>query len=130
MKTLVLAMALLTLASSAAYQSATAAPAGAKGVGKTSAPAESRLTRGQAVFRHWCTPCHGKGLNMPGTTALDAKYLGKLPAALEDRTDLDAAAIGYFVRNGVSIMPTFRKTEISDAELADLSLYLGRKRRD
>jgi mono/diheme cytochrome c family protein len=32
-----------------------------------------------------------------------------------------------FVRNGVSVMPPFRKTEITDAELAALAAYLAPK---
>jgi mono/diheme cytochrome c family protein len=30
-----------------------------------------------------------------------------------------------FVRSGVSVMPPFRKTEISDADLAALAAYLA-----
>jgi hypothetical protein len=55
---------------------------------------------------------------------LQRKYQGRLPALLEQRTDLRAPYIQVVVRNGVSFMPTFRKTEISDAELALLGAYL------
>lgn len=90
-----------------------------------SAPDETTREQGQAIFEHWCTPCHGSGLGMPGTIALDAKYEGRLPPLLEERTDLTPMVVEYYVRNGVSIMPFFRKTEISDEELAALSLYLS-----
>jgi mono/diheme cytochrome c family protein len=61
--------------------------------------------------------------------ALQAKYAGAKPALLEDRTDLPAAFTKTFVRKGVSIMPFFRKTEISDADLDALAAYLARPRR-
>jgi len=31
-----------------------------------------------------------------------------------------------YVRNGITVMPTFRKTEISDAELDAIAAYLTR----
>lgn len=40
------------------------------------------------------------------------------------RPDLTPELVGYFVRNGVSVMPFFRKTEIGDADLAALSRYI------
>ena len=61
---------------------------------------------------------------MPGTVALEAKYQGALPALLTERRDLTPAFIRHFVRNGVSVMAPFRKTEISDADLEALVLYL------
>ncbi|OOG15625.1 p-cresol methylhydroxylase [Pseudomonas sp. C9] len=64
---------------------------------------------------------------MPGTASLAAKYGGSLPAALEERTDMPPAFIKYFVRNGVLIMPAFRKTEITDADLELLVDYLKAK---
>jgi mono/diheme cytochrome c family protein len=45
---------------------------------------------------------------------------------LEERTDLTPDTVRHFVRNGVSVMPFFRKTEISDAELEALAAYLAR----
>jgi hypothetical protein len=68
---------------------------------------------------------------MPGTTALAAKYKGKqpsVPAVLEERTDLTEASVKFFVRQGVSVMAPFRKTEISDADLEDLISYLTRSK--
>ena len=49
--------------------------------------------------------------------ALQAKYGGKVPGVLDDRTDLTPAAVRLFVRRGTSIMPFFRKTEVSDVDL-------------
>ena len=63
---------------------------------------------------------------MPGTVALQAKYNGAKPALLSERTDLIPAVTKTFVRHGVSIMPFFRKTEISDADLDALAAYIAR----
>ena len=90
------------------------------------APA-SLIDTGHKVFKHWCAPCHGSGKHMPGTQALAAKYNGSIPAVLEQRTDLTPELVRTFVRQGMNIMPPFRKTEISDAELNALATYLARK---
>lgn len=84
--------------------------------------------RGQAVYQYWCATCHGAGPGMPGTTALRAKYDGRAPAPLADRTDLTPESVRFFVRNGVSIMPFFRKTEVGEADLDALVEYLTRVR--
>jgi (+)-pinoresinol hydroxylase len=80
---------------------------------------------GKAVFDKWCAPCHGDGPGKPGTAALEALYKGVKPALLEERTDLVPDLTKAFVRTGVSIMPFFRKTEISDRELDALAEYLA-----
>jgi (+)-pinoresinol hydroxylase len=87
------------------------------------------VTQGKAVFDKWCAPCHGPGPGHPGTLALDALYKGKRPGALEQRTDLTPAIVKQFVRKGVSVMPFFRKTEVSDTELDALGAYLSKKKR-
>jgi mono/diheme cytochrome c family protein len=51
------------------------------------------------------------------------------PALLEQRTDLAPEFTSAIVRTGVSVMPFFRKTEISDAELGALASYLAHKTR-
>ena len=84
---------------------------------------------GDAVFQKWCAPCHGRGADKPGTTALQALYKGTKPAELEDRTDMTPEFVKMYVRHGVSIMPPFRKTEVSDADLAALTAYLTRTQR-
>jgi mono/diheme cytochrome c family protein len=70
--------------------------------------------------------CHGEGVGKPGTLALQAKYKGAEPALLEKRTDLTLQLIKLYVRNGISVMPIFRKTEISDADLDAIAAYLTR----
>ena len=83
------------------------------------------LAHGAQVFEHWCLPCHGHGDQFPGTVALGVKYQGKLPGALQDRTDLVPDIVKAVVRTGVSVMPFFRKTEVSDADLDALAAYLS-----
>ncbi|MDT8264868.1 cytochrome c (plasmid) [Roseomonas mucosa] len=93
---------------------------------------DALIARGEQVFAYNCTSCHGPGIGnpgnefKPGTDALRVKYNGDVPALLTERTDLTPDAVAYFVRNGISIMPFFRKTEISDADLAALGAYLNR----
>jgi mono/diheme cytochrome c family protein len=89
--------------------------------------AESPTPEGKAVFEKWCAPCHAPGPGHPGTTAIAALYKGAKPAPLEHRTDLTPELVKQFVRKGVSVMPFFRKTEISDTELDALAAYLSHK---
>lgn len=85
---------------------------------------DATLQKGEKVFDYWCATCHGPGL--PGTVALQTKYKGAKPALLSERTDLIPPVTKTFVRHGVSIMPFFRKTEISDGDLDALAAYLAR----
>lgn len=87
------------------------------------------IERGHQVYATWCAPCHAPGPKHPGTQALEALYKGSKPAPLEQRTDLAPAVTSTFVRTGVSVMPPFRKTEISDADLAALAAYLAPRAR-
>ena len=92
------------------------------GAASAAAPAAS----GEAVYQRWCSHCHSTGRGNPGTESLQVKYGGKVPAALLERTDLAPEAVAVFVRQGVLSMPPFRKTEVTDAELAALSAYVAR----
>lgn len=90
------------------------------------APASlDNVKAGTQVFRRWCVECHGAS-SLPGTAALQRKYQGAIPAALEQRTaaQLPEALIRLAVRNGMSFMPYFRKTEVTDGELDALVAYL------
>ena len=89
------------------------------------APAQDRSQRGKEVYDYWCINCHGSFPGTPGTQALEVLYRGLKPADLEERTDLPAELVRLYVRTGVSIMPTFRKTEISDEDLEALVAYLA-----
>ena len=91
--------------------------------------AQQPVARGNEVFQNWCAPCHAPGARHPGTQALEALYKGAKPAALEQRADLLPELTRAFVRTGVSVMPPFRKTEISDADLEALAAYLAPKTR-
>jgi len=84
------------------------------------------INTGEKVYDNWCAPCHNSGPNHPGTATLQARYKGTPPAALKERIDLTPELVRTFVRQGVSIMPFFRKTEISDADLTALAAYLSR----
>jgi mono/diheme cytochrome c family protein len=90
---------------------------------------DPKIDHGNQVFQKWCAPCHAPGPGHPGTIALDALYKGAKPAALEQRTDLTPAIVKQFVRTGVSVMPFFRKTEVSDQDLEALGAYLSRAKR-
>lgn len=107
------------------------APAPIAAWSRTTAAVEDRgsaVERGAAVFNNWCSACHARGTqNAPGTTSLQFKYQGSVPAALEDRRDLTPEVVKTFVRNGVATMAPFRKTEVSDADLEALAAYLTQR---
>jgi len=60
-----------------------------------------------------------------GTTAAAAH--GIKPAVLEERQDLSPKLIETAVRKGANFMPRFRKTEITNADLAAIVSYLAHK---
>jgi mono/diheme cytochrome c family protein len=84
--------------------------------------------RGFVEYQNSCSVCHGPMPERPGTRALAAKYKGAVPAMLEDRTDLSPDLIRAVVRNGITVMPQFRKTELSDGQLDAIVAYLTRPR--
>jgi mono/diheme cytochrome c family protein len=93
---------------------------------------EAQIALGQKRFEYWCAACHGPGIGsygmpyLPGEMALRAKYKGTEPPLLPDRTDLSAELIRTVVRHGITIMPFFRKTEISDEDLDAMVAFLTR----
>jgi len=99
-----------------------------------SAAAQSpeQIERGRASYEYWCAPCHGPGIgnngaqHLPGTDALRVKYRGALPALLTERTDMAPDLVKTYVRQGITVMPFFRKTEIDDTELEAIAAYLTR----
>ena len=92
---------------------------------------DTAVSRGKESFDRKCAPCHGSErgdfgrVMLPGTDALRIKYQGKMPALLEQRTDLTPDLIRTYVRKGTFSMPPFRKTELSDAEINEISVYLA-----
>ena len=94
---------------------------------------DAPLAHGKQVYDYWCLPCHGPGLGLPGlgelpgTQQLRIKYRDTtISPFLTERTDLVPEFVKVIVRQGVSFMPQFRKTEISDADLDALATYLAR----
>ena len=83
------------------------------------------LTAGEKVFRQWCIHCHGEDNSGPGTLRL-AWDKGEDKSLLTGRADLDREYIRFVVRHGLDEMPSFRITEISEAELKALAEFLGR----
>jgi mono/diheme cytochrome c family protein len=102
-----------------------AAALAAFAAGAVGAQDAATIARGAQVFEQWCAACHAPGPRHPGTQSLEVLYQGAKPAALEERTDLVPELTRTFVRSGVSVMPPFRKTEISDADLMALAAYLA-----
>jgi len=99
--------------------------------GRAQAANPALIQRGKAAFQYHCSACHGTQIisghrQLPGTEALTVKYGGKEPGALEKRTDLSPAIVKFYVRHGVSVMPFFRKTMVSDADLNAIAAYLSR----
>ena len=89
------------------------------------------VARGKTAFEHSCAICHGPGMHggrlLPGTASLEAKYGGKVPPTLEDRTDLSPDYVMIVVRRGSEGMPFFRPTEVTKQDLRDIAAYLSRK---
>jgi mono/diheme cytochrome c family protein len=87
-------------------------------------PAKTARSEGGKIFDKWCSDCHSTP-GGPGSIALQRKYQGSLPAVLEQRRDLRPEYVKAMVRYGVSFMPSFRKTEISDTDLELLAAYVA-----
>jgi len=94
-------------------------------IGQSAPATGTAFTRsaGAKVFGKWCSDCHGTP-NGPGSMALQRQYQGSVNPILEQRSDLNPDYIKLIVRHGMSFMPSFRKTEISDAELTQIAAYL------
>jgi len=99
--------------------------------------ADGDVEKGKQVYERWCAPCHGPGIGLPGFDALPGtqqlaiKYRNTdIPAVLDQRTDLVPEYVEAIVRQGVSFMPQFRKTEVNDADLRMLAAYLTRNNPD
>ena len=90
---------------------------------------DATMPLGEQVYRHWCSHCHNPGIEHPGTQAIAAKYDGQRPGVLLEWTDLEPAYVELFVRQGISVMPQFRKTQISDAELKALAEWMAERGR-
>lgn len=85
---------------------------------------DALIRQGKQIFDRSCASCHAAGDRMPGTASLAEKYKGVLPAVLEERNDMSLEFLSYYVRNGVLVMPPFRKVEVSDSDLEAMAAYL------
>lgn len=74
------------------------------------APAPDTTRSGETLTRQTCLQCHGNGHKVGPDLA---------------RQKLDYPTIRYIVRHGLNAMPAFRETELSDAELRAIALYLA-----
>jgi mono/diheme cytochrome c family protein len=103
------------------------AVAGAPAVARADGVAP-RYAAGRAVYEKWCAACHDPGIIHPGTHALMTKYPSgsRASGSITAWTDLPASYVTFMVRHGMSVMAPFRKTEITDTELAALAGYLAR----
>ena len=81
---------------------------------------------GRRVFNKWCAGCHADSPFTPGTIQLKQIRSPEL-VLIEQRTDLSAEYIRHLVRKGVAGMPSFRRTEISNAALDALVDHLTRR---
>ena len=84
---------------------------------------------GKQIFDRVCAECHAPGSGHPGTQQLGWTR-GATRAVLEQRLDLSPEYVAVVVRNGLVEMPAIRPTELSDAELRQVSSYLFRTERD
>ena len=98
------------------------------GISLSATGTDDTQVQGKQVYDHWCTPCHGPSPLKPGTAALEVKYKGNPVAVLEERDDMTPEFVTVIVRQGISIMPFFRDTEISDSDLEAMSAYLTGKK--
>lgn len=79
---------------------------------------------GKRVFQQWCTGCHADNRFSPGTIYLRKNRPPEL-ALIEGRSDFSIEFIKTIVRGGKGGMPSFRRTEITDAQLRSLADYLA-----
>jgi hypothetical protein len=77
---------------------------------------------GEAVYAHWCAPCHAAGPGHPGTESLHC-YGGQRPAVLLERTDLSAAAVATLGVKGAA------DGAVSQDQMLDAELELQRPSR-
>lgn len=87
-------------------------------------PATIDPETGPELYDHWCGPCHDPGIGRPGTQGLEI-LRGAENSILRERDDLTADYVKLVVRQGLLMMPPFRPTEITDAELDRLAQFLA-----
>jgi mono/diheme cytochrome c family protein len=78
---------------------------------------------GKELYEHWCAACHDPGPGHPGTLRMAGDF-GAEHSVLIGKEGLDKETVRFAVRNGFNMMPPFRVTEISDAELELLAAHV------
>lgn len=86
----------------------------------------SDIKRGEYLFNKNCLICHGEGPSYIGTKVLASRYQGR-EAILLERKNLTPAFIEAITRNGMGVMPGFRKTEINEQDMHELIEYMMNK---
>ena len=84
----------------------------------------SGVLDGKALFELYCIGCHGAGPGNPGTQRLEER-LSADQAPLLDRDKLPPDYVKLVVREGFKLMPPFRPSEITDAQLDVLAAYVA-----
>jgi len=94
---------------------------------------DAAAERGAEVYRNVCAPCHdrlpeGAAIEMlAGPESLTLKYRGALSPYITERPDLASCEVlSMFLRKGTGSMPPFRKTELSDEDIAAIAAYFAR----
>lgn len=91
-------------------------------LGSVAATSESEPRRsGEQIYAERCAFCHDA--NGWGTRTL-ARRLPPRETVLLDRVNLPPAYTTFVVRHGIGAMPQFNPSEITDAELAEISQSL------
>ena len=78
---------------------------------------------GKALFDLYCIACHGAGPEHPGTMRLQERMSAD-QAPLLNRDNLPPEYVKLVVREGFKLMPPFRPSEITDAQLELLTGYI------
>jgi len=85
---------------------------------------ETNMSEGEALFVEKCAMCH-RAMGM-GTWQLEQRY-SKEQAWLENRESLPPAFVKHVVRNGLGIMFSISRAEVSDPQLELIADYLGKE---
>jgi mono/diheme cytochrome c family protein len=90
---------------------------------------QDQIAQGKILFETWCSPCHipsGKVGWNSATEFLERKYNGAVSGSILERTNLTTEYVKYMLRNQTPGMAAFRPTELSDADVDALAVYLTR----
>lgn len=94
------------------------------GGGTLAAQTAETVDTGRRIYANWCVHCHREGGS--ATRVLEQRYQGKVPAVVEERTDLAAARIVRLLRTQTPGMTAFRPTDLTDSDLEAVAAYLTR----